>query len=86
MTDTIYALASGPPPSAIAVIRISGPKSQFVFETMTGDFAPERRAVWREIRDLGGRRIDDGLCLWFGAPRSFTGEDRPSFRFMAAGR
>ncbi|OYX91234.1 MAG: hypothetical protein B7Y74_14960, partial [Novosphingobium sp. 35-62-5] len=36
MTDTIFALSSGPPPAGIAVIRISGPQSGTALTALTG--------------------------------------------------
>jgi len=74
--DTIYALSSGSVPSGVAVIRISGPQSRFAIETFCGNVPEARRAVLRRICNPGDRSvIDDGLCLWFPAPGSFTGED-----------
>src|SRR5690606_15525641 len=36
---------------------------------------PPRIAARARFRDADGEVIDDGLALWFPAPRSFTGED-----------
>jgi len=80
MSDTIYALASGPPPSGIAVIRVSGPETRFVLETMAGGLANARQAVVREIRNRAGEIIDRGICIWFPGPNSFTGEDTAEFQ------
>ncbi len=73
--DTIYALASGQLPSGIAVIRISGPQTRFVIETITGAQVVLRRPSLREIRSADGLMLDRGLVIWFEAPASFTGED-----------
>ncbi|MGH6736511.1 MAG: tRNA uridine-5-carboxymethylaminomethyl(34) synthesis GTPase MnmE [Methyloceanibacter sp.] len=70
--DTIVAPASGAGPSAIAVVRISGPRTLAVLEALAGGVPPPRRA---SLRDLGDPMIDRGLVLWFPAPQSFTGED-----------
>lgn len=73
--ETIFALSSGVPPCGVAVVRMSGPASRFVIETMCGAL-PERRASLRTIRHpRDGALIDEGLCLWFPGPASFTGED-----------
>jgi tRNA modification GTPase len=74
--DTIFALSSGRPPSAIAVIRISGPASRVALERMIGRVPSPRVAAFARVRDpANGDVIDEGLALWFPAPRSETGED-----------
>ncbi|MEJ1159714.1 tRNA uridine-5-carboxymethylaminomethyl(34) synthesis GTPase MnmE [Prosthecomicrobium sp. N25] len=73
--ETIFAVSSGPVPSGVAVIRISGPHARFVAETMAGGLPPPRRASLRRIRARDGRLLDEGLVLWMPGPRSFTGED-----------
>ncbi|TIU63532.1 MAG: tRNA uridine-5-carboxymethylaminomethyl(34) synthesis GTPase MnmE, partial [Mesorhizobium sp.] len=47
LSDSIVALSSGRLPAGIAVIRISGPKTRFVVETIAGSVVKERRAVYR---------------------------------------
>ena len=74
--ETIFALSSGAPPSGVAVIRISGPRTQFVVETMCGDLPLARVASLRKINHPEtGEMLDEGVCLWFPGPASFTGED-----------
>jgi tRNA modification GTPase len=74
--ETIFALSSGRLPSAVAIIRISGPASRFAVETVTGRPVPEaRRGVLRQIRAADGELIDEGLVIWWPGPGSFTGED-----------
>jgi tRNA modification GTPase len=74
--DTIFALSSGRPPAAIAVIRISGPRAGVVLERMIGRVPQPRRAALARVRDPeSGDVIDEGLALWFPAPNSETGED-----------
>jgi tRNA modification GTPase len=77
--DTIFALSSGPPPSGVAIIRLSGPRVRFALETLTDSIPEPRRASLRSLRTLNGERIDDGLVLFFPAPASFTGEDVAEF-------
>ena len=36
LAGTIYALSSGKPPAAIAVVRISGPRADFALESLAG--------------------------------------------------
>src|SRR5215471_2808068 len=74
--DTIFALSSGRPPAAIAVIRISGPRAGFALEQTIGRVPEPRRATLARLRDpASGEVIDEGLALWFPAPNSETGED-----------
>jgi tRNA modification GTPase len=74
--DTIFALSSGRPPAAIAVIRVSGPRAGFALERLLGRVPAPRRASLARLRDPPtGEVIDEGLALWFPAPRSETGED-----------
>src|SRR5262245_5818964 len=73
--DTIFALSSGRPPAAIAVVRISGPRARFGLETMVGRVPNPRQAALVRVRDLSGEPIDSALALWFPAPKSETGED-----------
>lgn len=75
MTDTIFALASGAPPSAIAVMRISGPDADRALLSLTDQRLPEyRRAVVREL-ETGSVKLDHALVIRFPAPASATGED-----------
>jgi tRNA modification GTPase len=74
--DTIFALSSGRPPVAVAVIRVSGPRARVALETMAGGVPEPRRARLTRLRDRpGGDVLDEALALWFPAPHSETGED-----------
>jgi tRNA modification GTPase len=74
--DTIFALSSGAPPAAIAVIRISGPGAGAVLAALAGRVPPPRRATLAALRDPdGGALLDRALLLWFPGPASATGED-----------
>jgi tRNA modification GTPase len=73
---TIFALSSGRPPAAIAVVRISGPQARFGLETLVRRVPEPRLAAFCKVRDPDSREvIDEGLVLWFPAPKSETGED-----------
>ena len=74
--DTIYALSSGRPPAAIAVIRISGPRAGDALKALTGRIPEPRKAHLARLRDpQSGEIIDEALGLWFPGPNSETGED-----------
>ena len=75
-TDTIIALSSGQGRSGIAVVRISGPKSDKILKQLTRFRLPlPRKAATRWLHDSDGVRFDEALVLRFSAPNSFTGED-----------
>jgi tRNA modification GTPase len=74
--STIFALSSGRPPAAIAVVRISGPKAGAALEALMGRVPEPRKATLARVRDpRSGEIIDEALALWFPAPRSETGQD-----------
>ena len=80
MTDpnrpTIFALSSGRPPAAIAVVRISGPRAGNALKALIGKLPAARQAALARVRDpASNETIDQALALWFPAPQSETGED-----------
>lgn len=75
MNDTIFALSSGSPPAAIAVVRISGPEALSALEALAGPPPPSRRATLRTLRNAAREVLDEALVLAFPAPASATGED-----------
>lgn len=73
---TIVALASGRPPSAIAVIRMSGPVAFETLRAMAGVLPPPRSIRRRSLqRPADGALLDRCLMATFPAPQSATGED-----------
>lgn len=75
MTDTIFALSSGAPPAAIAVIRISGSAAGSALERLAGKLPVPRRAVVAAVRDAEGSVLDRAMVLWLPGPGTATGED-----------
>jgi tRNA modification GTPase len=75
MERTIYALASGAPPAALAVIRISGPDARAVLVELTDSVPEPRKVSLRRIKERDGSAIDEALVTFFAGPASFTGED-----------
>jgi tRNA modification GTPase len=74
--DTIYALSSGHPPAAIAVVRISGPAADRALLALAGNLPEPRRARVRTLREPGsGETLDQALVLRFPGPASATGQD-----------
>jgi tRNA modification GTPase len=74
--DTIFALSSGHPPAAVAVVRVSGPRARAALECLVGRVPEPRRAALARVRDPEAKEpIDQALVLWFPGPASETGED-----------
>ena len=79
--DTIFALSSGRPPAAIAVIRISGPGAHAAAELIAGTLPDPRIAAVRELRHPEtGELLDEAVVLRFDSPASATGEDTVEFQ------
>ncbi|OBQ76988.1 tRNA uridine-5-carboxymethylaminomethyl(34) synthesis GTPase MnmE [Mesorhizobium loti] len=77
--DSIVALSSGRLPAGVAVLRVSGPQTRFVVETIACGMVKDRAAVLRRFRAPDGTVLDNGLVIFFPGPASFTGEDVAEF-------
>ena len=83
--DTIAAIAAGGgAPSAIGVVRVSGPDCFAACGRVFRSARPfgeleARRMVLGEFLDREGRVLDRGLAVRFPGPRSYTGEDSAEF-------
>ncbi len=75
LTDTIFALATPPGRSALAVIRVSGPQAADVPMLFGATPLLPRQVQRRWLRDMEGNLIDDVMMIAFVGPRSATGED-----------
>ena len=73
--DTIFALATPPGVSAIAVIRISGASALRVPHLFGVEAGVPRTAKRVFLKDDRGIILDDVMLLGFAAPASATGED-----------
>src|SRR5215471_16745586 len=73
--QTIFALSSGRPPCAIAIVRVSGAEAGEVLTRLAGELPRARLAHRVLLRDAIGQAIDDAVVLWFPGPASATGED-----------
>ena len=74
-TDTIFALATPPGMSAVAIVRISGARAlqaPALFGVIAG---PDRQATRVFLKDRDGAVLDDVMLVAFSAPASATGED-----------
>ena len=87
MSDTIAAVATAYGRAALGIIRLSGEgavaAAEAVFRPQIGgalrDYGPHR-LVLGEAVDEAGRVLDQVLCTYALAPRSFTGEDTAEFQ------
>lgn len=77
--DTIFALSSGAPPAAIAVVRVSGPRAGAALEALAGRVPEPRRATALDLTDAAGLPLDLALVLWLPGPGTATGEDVAEF-------
>ncbi len=84
MKKTISAISTAPGVGGVAIIRVSGEKALQIAEKMfkplgktkVTDFEPYKMYVG-EID--GGTFTDFGMCVYFKAPKSYTGEDMVEF-------
>src|SRR6202140_4128234 len=77
--QTIFALSSGRPPSAISIVRVSGPQAKAALRALAGKKPQPRLASRVLLRDSSRQPIDDSVVLWFPGPASATGEDVAEF-------
>src|ERR1051325_2191318 len=76
-TDTIFALATPPGKSGIAIIRLSGPHAASTLQKLGKMQVITPRVVHYAVLTppVTGKILDHGIALYFKAPHSFTGED-----------
>jgi tRNA modification GTPase len=74
LSDTIYALSSGAPPAAVALVRISGPHADAALAALAGRLPAPRMATLARLRG-DGEVLDNALVIRFPGPASATGED-----------
>ena len=78
---TIAAIATAAGEGGVSIVRISGPESLKIADTVfacSGDIPsarPSQVIIHGHVTDADGRVIDDVLLLVMRAPRSYTGED-----------
>jgi tRNA modification GTPase len=72
--DTIVAPATPVGRSALAMVRIDGPRSGAILEALSGTVPDERHAALVRLTH-DGEVIDECVAIRYAAPRSFTGND-----------
>ncbi len=75
MSGTIYALATPPGKSGVAVIRLSGAAAFEIAAKLTGAELKPRHAHFLSLKNHVGEILDEAVVIGFTAPASFTGED-----------
>lgn len=72
--DTIAAVATPLGRGGIGVVRVSGGEVPSIARAVLGSLPKPRRATLARFRCGGGHVIDEGIALYYPAPRSYTGE------------
>lgn len=89
--DTIAAISTPPGEGGVAMVRLSGPQALAISGQV---FRRRRRGEatllpWHvylgDFLDLEGKIIDECLCTYFAAPKSFTAEDVVEFSLHGGG-
>lgn len=80
LQDTIAAIATAPGSAGVGIVRVSGPAALEIADgAFRGRRTPSRtrggRFLFGQLVAQGGEVLDEGLCLVFRGPRSYTGED-----------
>jgi len=73
--DTIAAIATPPGSGGIGIVRLSGPQALAIGEAVSASRLQPGLIQFRRFYDADGEVIDHGLCLYFKAPHSYSGED-----------
>jgi len=74
-SDTIVAIATPSGRGGIGVVRVSGAGVRALIAGIVQREPAPRTATLAAFRGAGGETLDQGLALYFPAPRSYTGED-----------
>ena len=81
MSDTIAAISTARAPSAIGVLRLTGPDTVAILDRVFRpkgrpvSARPQRQMILGDVLDRTGAVIDNGLAVLFRGPNSYTGED-----------
>lgn len=72
--DTVAACATPPGISALALIRVSGPRAAAIASDLLGKPPVPRQPLSRRLR-LENQLLDEAVTTYWPGPRSYTGED-----------
>jgi tRNA modification GTPase len=73
--DTIVAIATPPGRGGVGVVRVSGSRVPAIAAGIVQRELAPRAATLATFRAADGAVLDQGLALYFPAPRSYSGED-----------
>jgi tRNA modification GTPase len=73
--ETIAAIATPPGTGGIGILRLSGEKALAIGETLCHSKIKPGLVQFRRFFDTADQLLDHGICLYFKAPHSFSGED-----------
>ena len=76
-TDTIVAIATAPGKGGVGIVRLSGPLSLSIGQTISEQQLKPRHAHYCNFYEQGITQtnvLDQGIALYFPAPYSYTGE------------
>ena len=73
--DTIAAIATPPGTGGIGILRLSGPDALAIGEAISCSKIRPDKIQFRRFLDADDEVLDHGICLYFKAPHSFSGED-----------
>ncbi|MBK1694684.1 tRNA uridine-5-carboxymethylaminomethyl(34) synthesis GTPase MnmE [Chromatium weissei] len=74
-SETIAAIATPPGHGGVGIVRVSGTQVPAIIEAVIGHSIAPRTANFAVFHDADGHFIDEGIAIFFQAPKSFTGED-----------
>lgn len=85
LSDTIAAVATAPGSAGVGIVRVSGERALEIADTVFGgrrvpSRTPGGRFLYGPLRGADGHPLDEGLCLVFRAPHSYTGEHVVEFQ------
>src|SRR5512135_1148998 len=73
--DVIAAIATAPGRGGIGVVRVSGKDLGPILQGIIGAPLAARHATFSSFHGENGEILDEGIALYFPAPRCFTGEE-----------
>jgi len=73
--DTIAAIATPTGRGGVGIVRVSGPAARDIAREVLKQELKPRYAHYGPFYDSKGETLDEGICLFFPGPNSFTGED-----------
>lgn len=73
--ETIAAIATPPGTGGIGILRLSGEQALAIGESLCRNEINPGLIQFRRFFDAAGQLLDHGICLYFKAPHSFSGED-----------